>query len=196
VTDLKLGDSAVTSADEEIAVSEELHAVNTLGEEPVAGSNSLEEAAWEVNLDDITGEGTQVGAGVIGSNADALVDSLDLSHGKVLEEDLLLDVVDVPDADSVVVDGDKVLVGVVEEGNFVSDVHTNGMATDGFTRLSLPDYELVVILTAKRSQVLFVGGKGETLDQHLMHFESVHHVEVVEVPNDDISLLQTRIHTD
>ena len=60
----------------------------------------------------------------------------------------------------------------------------------------MPDYELVVILTAKRSQVLFVGGKGETLDQHLMHFESVHHVEVVEVPNDDISLLQTRIHTD
>ena len=52
----------------------------------------------------------------------------------------------------------------------------------------IPDYELVVILTAKRSQILFVGGESEALDQHLVHFETMHHLEVVEVPDYDISL--------
>ena len=125
MTDLKLGDSAVTSADEEIAVSEELHAVDTLGEEPVAGSNSLEEAAWEVNLDDITGERAHESTLIVWGDHDALVNSLDLAHSEVLEQDFLLSVVDIPDTDTIVVDGNEVVVGVVEEGNFICNVHAH-----------------------------------------------------------------------
>jgi hypothetical protein len=51
-----------------------------------------------------------------------------------------------------------------------------------------PDYELVVILATERSQVLLVVGERQTLDQHLMHLESVHHLKRVEVPDDDVRL--------
>jgi len=51
-----------------------------------------------------------------------------------------------------------------------------------------PDYELVVILATEGRQVLLVVGERQTLDQHLVHLESVHHLERVEVPDDDISL--------
>ena len=137
MADLELGNSTVSSTEEKITVSQERHAVDAELEELASWSNSLEESTIEVNLDDVTSERAQESTSVFRGDCDTLESSLDLAHLEVLVEDLLLDVVDVPDADSVVVDGDKVLVGVVEEGNFVSDVHTNGMATDGFTRLSL-----------------------------------------------------------
>ena len=94
-------------------------------EESLGWPNSFEKVHVQVNLDDITGEGTQVGARVIGSDADALVDSLDLSHGKVLEEDLLLDVVDVPDANTIIVDGHEVVGRIVVEADFIGNMHAN-----------------------------------------------------------------------
>jgi hypothetical protein len=55
-------------------------------------------------------------------------------------------------------------------------------------RTYFPDYELVVILAAQRGQVLFVGGEGEVLDEHLVQLQAVHHLQRVEVPNDDVGL--------
>ena len=137
MTDLDLGDCAITSTDEKVAVSQELHAVYTLGEESVSRSDSLEQTALEINLNNITSQGTHESARVIRGNNNALVNSLDLAHCEVLEEDLLLDIVDVPDADTIVVNSHEVIVCVVEESNFVSDVHTNGMATDSFSTFGL-----------------------------------------------------------
>lgn len=85
-------------------------------------------------------------------------------------------------------DGDKLLIGVVVESDLVGDVHANGVTTNGFSTDGFPDYELVVILAAERRQVLLVVGERQTLNQHLVHLESVHHLERVEVPDDDISL--------
>jgi len=51
-----------------------------------------------------------------------------------------------------------------------------------------PDYELVVILAAERSQILFVVGERETLDEDLVQLESMHHLQRVEVPDDDVGL--------
>ena len=51
-----------------------------------------------------------------------------------------------------------------------------------------PDYELVVILATQRGQVLFVCGEGQTLNQDLVQLEAVHHLQRVEVPNDDVGL--------
>lgn len=51
-----------------------------------------------------------------------------------------------------------------------------------------PDYELVVILATQRSQVLLVVGEGQALDEDLVHLEPVHHLERVEVPDDDVGL--------
>lgn len=137
VVDLELGNGTVTRAEQEVAVGQKLHAVDTLREEAVARADALEEAALKVDLNDITSESTEERAGVIRGDADALVDALDLAHGEVLVEDLLLGVVDVPDADAVVVDGHELLAGVVEEGDLVSDVHADGMATDGLSAHSL-----------------------------------------------------------
>ena len=136
VGDRDLSDGTVTSTDHEVSVGEELHAVNSFLEK-LAGSYSLEEATVEANLDDVASEGAHVGAFVIRVDRDALVDAADLAHGQVLEEDLLLAVVDVPDADAVVVDCDEVVVGLVVEGDLVGDVHANGVAADGVSTLSL-----------------------------------------------------------
>jgi hypothetical protein len=54
-----------------------------------------------------------------------------------LEENLLLGVVDVPNTHSVVVDRDHVVVGLVEEGDLVGDVHTNSVATDSISGVCL-----------------------------------------------------------
>ena len=51
-----------------------------------------------------------------------------------------------------------------------------------------PDYELVVILATERSQVLLVVREGQALDEHLVHLESVLHLERVKVPDDDVGL--------
>jgi len=85
-------------------------------------------------------------------------------------------------------DGHQLLVCVVEEGNFVSDVHANSMSTDGFSTVCFPDYELVVVLAAERCQVLFVVGERETLDQDLMHLQTVLHLQGIEVPDYYVSL--------
>jgi len=131
--DLKLGNSAITSSENEVSVSEQLHAVDTLGEQGVAGTDTLKQASLEVDLDDVASKSAQVGARIIWSDHNALVDSLDLAQSEVLEENFLLGVVDVPDADSVVVDGDKLLIGVVVESDLVGDVHANGVTTNGFS---------------------------------------------------------------
>ena len=57
-----------------------------------------------------------------------------------------------------------------------------------FTGTYFPDYELVVILATERSQVLLVVREGQALDEHLVHLESVLHLERVKVPDDDVGL--------
>ena len=42
-----------------------------------------------------------------------------------------------PDSHSIVVDSDEFAVGIVEELNLVSDIHTDVMAADGFSGLNL-----------------------------------------------------------
>jgi len=62
------------------------------------------------------------------------------------------------------------------------------MSTDGFSTVCFPDYELVVVLAAERCQVLFVVRKRETLDQDLMHLQTVFHLQGIEVPDYYVSL--------
>jgi len=147
--DKEFRDSTVTGTDKEVTVGQELQAVDTLGEESVLRADALEKSTVQVDLNDITSEGAEVSGLVIRRDGNALVDSLDLAQSEVLEEDFLLGVVDVPDADSVVVDGDKFLIGVVVESDLVGDVHANGVTTNGFSTDGFPDYELVVILAAE-----------------------------------------------
>ena len=137
MADLDFGDSTITSTDEKVTVGQQLHAVDTLGEESVAGSDTLEESALKVDLNDITSESSHVGARIVWGDDNALVDSLDLAHSEVLEQDFLLSVVDVPDADAIVVDGHHLLSGVVEKGDLVGDVHANGVSTDCLSTISL-----------------------------------------------------------
>jgi len=188
MADLDLGDCAVAGAQEQVTVCQQLHAVDALGEELVAWADTLEESALEVDLDDVASERAHEGTRIIGSNHNALVNSLNLAHGEVLEQDFLLSVVDVPDADTIVVDGDQLLIRVVEESDLIGNVHAYIVTADCFSALSFPDNELVVVLAAERRQVIFVVGERETLDQHLVHLQTVLQIQGIEVPDDDIGL--------
>lgn len=137
VADLDLGDRSIAGADEQISIRKQLHAVDALREQSVAWADAFEEAALKVNLDDIASQSAEVSAGIVRSDDDALVNSLDLAHGEVLEENFLLAVVDVPDADAVVMDGDDLLAGVVEEADLVGNVHAHIMTADGISTFSL-----------------------------------------------------------
>jgi hypothetical protein len=55
----------------------------------------------------------------------------------VLEGNLLGNEVARPDSHTVVVNGDKLIVGAVEELDLVGDVHADLMATNGFSGLNL-----------------------------------------------------------
>lgn len=60
-----------------------------------------------------------------------------MSHVDILVENLLGDEVNIPETESIVVDGDQLIVGVVEEFDLVSDVHSNVVSDKGFTGLDL-----------------------------------------------------------
>jgi len=60
-----------------------------------------------------------------------------LSHVDILVENLLGDKVNIPETETIVVDGDELIVGVVEEFDLVSDVHSNVVSDEGFTGLDL-----------------------------------------------------------
>ena len=125
VADLELCYCAITRTDEKVTVSQQFHAVDAELEELVAWTNSLEKSTIEIDLDDVTSESTHESTSVVGSDRDALVSSLDLAHLKVLEEDLFLDVVDIPDANAVIVDGHEVVGRIVVEADFIGNMHAN-----------------------------------------------------------------------
>ena len=56
---------------------------------------------------------------------------------EVLVEDLLGTVVDVPNAETVVVDGHQLVVGLVEEADLVGNVHTDSVSTDSLSGVDL-----------------------------------------------------------
>jgi len=61
----------------------------------------------------------------------------------------LLDKIAVPGPDAVVVDGEALGGSLVEEANFVGNIHSNWISNKGFAALNIPDNERVVILATK-----------------------------------------------
>ena len=137
MADLELGDGTVSCTDEKVTVSQERHAVDAELEECASWSDSLEESAIEVDLDDVTSESAQESTSVVRGDCDTLESSLDLAHLEVLVEDLLLDVVDVPDADAIVVNGHEVVGRVVVEADLVGYMHADRVATDRLASFAL-----------------------------------------------------------
>lgn len=149
VLNVDLGNGAVTSTSKEITVGKKGEHVDTLLEKALGGANTLVEATLKVDLNDVTSKGTKVSTGISGVDADALVLALDLAHVDVLVGYLFGNKVASPDAEAVVMDGDELVVGGVEEGDLVSNVHADGVAADGLAALDLPNDQLVVVLTTK-----------------------------------------------
>lgn len=52
----------------------------------------------------------------------------------------------------------------------------------------IPDDDGVIVLAAEGSEVLFVAGERETLDQNLVQFEALHDLKSIEVPDDYVGL--------
>lgn len=70
-------------------------------------------------------------------------------------------------------DCDEFFVGIVVKSDLVCDVHTNTVSDNSFAALDVPDDELVIVLTAERSQILLIIGEMEILDEHFMEFETM-----------------------
>ena len=79
--------------------------------------------------------------------------SLDLAHLEVLVEDLLLDVVDVPDADSIVVNGHEVVGRVVVEADLVGYMHADRVAADRLTSIALIHNSRFISLESSRHKL-------------------------------------------
>jgi hypothetical protein len=108
-----------------------------LSEKTLGWANFPENLAHEVNLNYITGEGSEIGACVVGADFDALVLSLDLASVDVLKGNLLADEVARPDSNAIVVNGDELLVCVVEEFNLVGNAVTDLVSADCLASLNL-----------------------------------------------------------
>jgi hypothetical protein len=52
----------------------------------------------------------------------------------------------------------------------------------------IPDDEGVVVLATERGEVLLVVREREALDEHLVKLQPLHHLQSVEVPDDNVSL--------
>jgi len=63
-------------------------------------------------------------------------------------------------------------------------------------RTYIPDNNGVIILTTERSEVLFVAGERETLNQDLVQFEALHNLKSIEVPDDDVGLQLHKVVSD
>ena len=134
---VNLSDGAIATTNKEVAVWKERHAVETLGEEPLGRSNPLEKVHLQIDLNDVSCHCSKEAARIVWRDDDALVNSLDLAHLEVSEEDLLLLVVDAPHTEAIVVDGYQFLVGLVVEGDLVCHIHANSVSTDSLAARNL-----------------------------------------------------------
>lgn len=134
---INLGNAAITSTNKHVAVLEKGQHVDTLLEKTFGGSDSLVELAGKVDLDDVTSEGSEVSGAVIRADYNALVLSLNLTGVDVVESNLLGDEITGPNSDTVVVNGDEFVVGVVEEFNLVGDVHADLVSANSLAGLNL-----------------------------------------------------------
>ena len=137
VLSCELSNSTISSSNHNVVVVQQLNGVNSLREKTLGRSNSLEKAFVETDLNNITSACSEKGVHIGGVNGDASVVTLDLAHADVLVKNFLGDEINIPETDSVIVDSDKLIVGVVEEFNLVSDVHTNGVTDESFAGLDL-----------------------------------------------------------
>jgi len=149
VVDTNFCDCTITRSRKKITVVKKCQYIDTLLEKTLCRSNPLVKATFEIDLDNVASKGAQVGRGVSGVYHEALEFAFDLAHVNVLVSNLLCYEVTCPDAESVVVDGDKFVVSRVEEANLVGNIHAHRSAAKSFASFNLPDHELVVILAAK-----------------------------------------------
>ena len=89
------------------------------------------------NLDNVSSLGADVGEGVGWVDDDTGEDSLDLRHENLGVLDFLLDEIAVPGSQTIVVDGEALWWSVVEEGDFVGDVHANWVSNQSFAAFNL-----------------------------------------------------------
>lgn len=154
INGIDLSDLSITSTDEEVAIGEELDALDTLGEQFLVRSKSLEKIVLKIDLHDISSLGSDVSEFVSGVDNTAGKNTLDLIGEDFSVFNLLLDEVEIPDAETKGVDGQAFGGGVVKEANFVCDIHANWISNECFTAFNLPNNEGVVILSSKGSQEL------------------------------------------
>jgi hypothetical protein len=120
-----LGDGSVSSSEEEVSVVEKVNRVDALREESLDWSNSLEKILLEINLNNISGFGSKICKAISWVDDDTGKHSLDGVHENVGVLHLLLDEIAIPSSDAVVVDGEALGGGGVEEFNLVGRVHAN-----------------------------------------------------------------------
>lgn len=132
-----LGDGTVAGTEKQVTVRKQLDALDALREESFSGTESLKDLLLEGDLHDVTSLGAEVGVRVSGVDHAAGEDTLDLVGEDLGVLHLLLDEVEVPRADAIVVDGEALARRVVEEANLVGDVHANRVSNERLAAFNL-----------------------------------------------------------
>jgi len=146
VNGVDLSKGSISWSEKEVAIRQQIDAVDSLWEESLIWSNPLEQVSLKWNLYDITSLGSEIGKRVSWINDATSENSLDLVHENLIVLNLLLNEIAVPGSNTEVVDGQALWGGIVEEADLVGDVHTNWVSNQSFAALNIPDNERVVIL--------------------------------------------------
>ena len=80
ILDGDLGDGAIACSDQEVAIGEDVECADSLREELVAWSDSLEVGGLHVDLHDVSSGGSGVDVVVIGVDCETAVRSLDVTQ--------------------------------------------------------------------------------------------------------------------
>lgn len=111
--------------------------MHTLLEKMLLRSKSLEEVVLKIDLHDVSSLGTKISILVVRRDAATDVLTLDLIGEDLGVFDLLAHEVQIPVADSEIVNGDALHGGIIVEANLVCDIHTNWVSDNSFTAFNL-----------------------------------------------------------
>ena len=184
----KEGYLATARTDENIAISVQSGAQNTIGELLHGTRHLVVLGTLELDADDVAGGGADVGIEITRFDDDAAELATNSAEVDIGGVDLAIGEVYIPHTEHAVSSGDKLVTRVVEEGEAQAKLVGGRTTTKGTTGVQVPNDESVVILTTDGGEVLLIGAEGEGLDLDLVEHHAVDQLLGGELEDADIRL--------
>lgn len=132
-----LGDGTITGTHKKVTVTQQLQRLDTLREQLLVRAHTLEVVLCDRDLYDVTSLGADVSVAVSGIDHTAGEDTLNCLSKDVGVLDLLLNEVQIPSADAIVMHREALTGSLIEEADLVGDVLSNRVSNQCFAGLDL-----------------------------------------------------------